>query len=85
MDKGNTNKTGKEAITDLVQSMKKKCEAIKLKEIGRKDVKFDANKCNIDIPWHYFPDTYSSYGKAKVQHKVYFKRSAIVQAFIDQQ
>ena len=85
VDKGNTNKTGKEAITDLVQSMKKKCEAIKLKEIGRKDVKSDANKCNIDIPWHYFRIHIVHMVKQKVQHKVYFKRSAIVQAFIDQQ
>lgn len=81
VDKGNTNKTGKEAITDLVQSMKKKCEAIKLKEIGRKDVKFDANKCNIDIPWHYFPDTYSSYGKAKSAAQSVFQKKCYCTGF----
>ena len=33
VNKGNTNKTGKEAITDLVESIKKKCETIKQRRI----------------------------------------------------
>ena len=60
VNKGNTNKTGKEAITDLVESIKKYLGII-----------FQIHIVHMVKP--------------KVQHKVYFKRSAIVQVFIDQQ